>query len=92
MTCQASIDLVDNSIEKQPLAWIIGTNQLTEMGRMTRISSLLIGGLSEDLSNENDRNFTGCLGYIWLNGNPIWANDSLHRVSYRLIQTSLNLW
>ena len=85
MICQASIDLVDNTIGKQPLTWIIGTNQLTEMDHMTSISLLLIGGLSEDLANENDRNFTGCLGNLWLNRNPIWANDSLHRVSYRLI-------
>ena len=77
--CQASLELLED-LPQQPLTWIIGTNQIVELDHMTKISQLLIGGLTLDLANEYDRNFTGCLGDIWFSGSPLWTNDSLNEV------------
>ena len=63
------------------MTWKIETNQLAGKDHMTQITSFFIGGFPLRFAIENQENFTGCIGNIFVNEFPVWANDSLSKVS-----------
>ena len=86
--CEAILELTGTDLIKQTMKWKFETSQIIESDKPTKTIQLLIGGSPAHLNVEEQLNFTGCIGNTFINGFPIWTNDSVNDVSYSLLFTN----
>ena len=70
------------------MMWKFESIQIIESDKPTKIIMFLIGGSPAHSNFEERLNFTGCIGNTFINGFPIWTNDSVNNVSYSLLFTN----
>ena len=78
--CEAILELTGAALINQTMKWKFESSQIIESDKPTKIIMFLIGGSPAHSNVKEQLNFTGCIGNTFINGFPIWTNDSVNNV------------